>query len=144
MGGLLPARIPMAPTLLPLHAMLCRVLGGMGSAPCLVPSSRSVLPPRHALELLPTPRGGSSTLRITPMAGATTILDKHLPATSMGGLCPQTACSPVMGGTTFLLGTCTPLFTGVVLFPITLVHFHVHLNRLPQAMVFLACCCAIL
>jgi hypothetical protein len=63
MGGLLPAWIPIASTLLPWSATLCRVLGGTGSTPCLLLSSRSGLLPHHTLALLPTPMGGSSTLR---------------------------------------------------------------------------------
>jgi hypothetical protein len=78
------------------------------------------------------------------MVGVTTILDVHLPATSMGGLCPHTAHSLVMGGITFLLGTSLPSSMGVVHFPLALVSFPVHLHQLPQATVFQVRCCALL
>jgi hypothetical protein len=48
--------------------------------------------------------GSSSTPMSPHMAVATTILVAHLPTTSIGGLRPPTACSPVMGGITFLPG----------------------------------------
>jgi hypothetical protein len=79
---------------------------------------------------------GSSNLRSTLMAGATTILVEYLPTTSMGGLCLPTAHSPVMGGITFLLGTSPPLSTGVVHFPLALVSFPVRLHWLPRAAFF--------
>jgi hypothetical protein len=78
------------------------------------------------------------------MVGVTTILGAHLPTTSMGGLRPHTAHSPVMEGITFLLGTYLPLSTGVVHFPLALVSFPMRLHWLPQATVFWARCCALL
>jgi hypothetical protein len=78
------------------------------------------------------------------MVGATTILGKHLLATSMGGLRLHTSCSPVMGGITFLLGTTPPLFTGVVLFPLALVSFPMSLHWLLLAEFFWARNCALL
>jgi hypothetical protein len=131
MGGLLTAQIPTALMWLPLHATHCRILGGMGSAPCLLLSIRSGLPLSNTLAILLIPMGGSSTLRIPLMAGATTILFKHLPATSMGGLCLLIACSPVMGSFIFLPGTSPPMSTGMVCFPLALVSFHMHLHWLP-------------
>jgi hypothetical protein len=88
--------------------------------------------------------GASSTLRSPHMAGATTILVEHLPATSMRGLGLPTAHSPVMGGISFLPGTSPPSSTGVVYFLLALVTFPVHLHWLPQAMVFWARCCTCL
>jgi hypothetical protein len=78
------------------------------------------------------------------MVGITTILDVHLPTTSMGSLHLHTACSPVRGSITFLLGTSLPSSMGVVHFPLALVSFPVHLYQLPQATVFWACPCALL
>jgi hypothetical protein len=69
MGGLSPAQIPMALMWLPLYAMRHHVLGGTGSAPCLIPSIKPSLPPFHVLALLPTPMGGSSTLMSPLMVG---------------------------------------------------------------------------
>jgi hypothetical protein len=130
--------------MLPRCTTLCHVSGGTGFAPCLLPSNRSSLLPHHALVLMPTPMGGSSKLSSTLMLGVTTILDAHLPVTSMGGLRPHIPCSPVMGGITFLLGTSLLLSMVVVHFPLALVSFPMHLHRLPRATVFQACCCALL